>query len=83
MGKARTSLRAAIGLAAFVCLATGAARRHKVYEEGGDFGVLVFERVPEVRLVEFATYGGVYSHDGRMVRHAWAVADEGKQKCPT
>ena len=83
MGKARTSLRVAICLAAFVCLATGGVRRHKVYEEGGDFGVLVFERVPEVRLVEFATYGGVYSHDGRMVRHAWAVREEGKQKCPT
>lgn len=76
-------MRAGAVAAAVVFLGAGMVRTHKVYEAGDDFGVLVFDRVSEVRLVEYATYGGVYSHDGRMVRHAWAVQQDGKQKCPT
>ncbi len=83
MGKARTFLRVGFLLVAAVFLAVGLSRTHKIYENGGDFGVLVFDRISEVRLVEYATFSGVYSQDGRMLRHEWAVQQGGKQKCPT
>lgn len=68
---------------AVVFLGVGMVRTHKVYEADDDFGVLVFERISEVQLVEYATYGGVYAQNGRMLRHDWAVQQDGKQKCPT
>ena len=68
---------------AVVFLGVGMVRTHKVYEADSDFGVLVFERISEVQLVEYATYGGVYAQKGRMLRHDWAVQQDGKQKCPT
>ena len=83
MGTGRTILRLGVGLAALTCLAVGGVRRHKVYEAGDEFGVLVFERISEAQLVEFATTSGVYAQEGRMVRHAWAAKRDGKQKCPT
>ncbi len=83
MEKSPPFFRAAVLGTAILCLGVGMARTHKVYEKGGDFGVLTFKRTSEVRLVEFATYGGVYSHNGRLIRHAWALQQDGKQKCPT
>ena len=84
MGQARTILRGGVLLAALGLLATGAARTHKVYEGDGDFVVMVFERIPESRLVEYATYGGVYAdEDGKLVRRAGLEPADGKQKCPT
>lgn len=66
-----------------VFLGVGAVRTHKVYEEDSDFGVVVFHRVSEADLVEMSTYSGAYVHNGRMVRHEWAMQQDGKQKCPT
>lgn len=84
MGKGRTSFRVFVCLAAFACLAVGALRTHKVYEGDGDFVVMVFERIPEYRLVEYSTFGGVYADgEGKLVRYEWAVQQDGKQKCPT
>jgi hypothetical protein len=83
MGKARPFFRVCLGLAALACLAVGGVRTHKVYEGDGDFVVLVFERIPEYQLVEYATFGGVYSDDGRLIRYEWAMQQDGKQKCPT
>ena len=84
MGKGRTFFRVFVCLAAFACLAVGALRTHKVYEGDGDFVVMVFERIPESRLVEYATYGGVYAdEDGKLVRRAGLEQADGKQKCPT
>ena len=83
MGKAWTFCRGGVALAAVVFLGVGMVRTHKVYEADSDFGVLVFERISEVQLVEYATYGGVYAQNGRMLRHDWAVQQDGKQKCPT
>lgn len=84
MGIFRTSCRVAALAAAVVFLAVGGVRRHKVYEGDGDFVVMVFERIPDYRLVELATFGGVYAdEEGKLVRHEWAVQQDGKQKCPT
>ena len=83
MGKVRTIGRVALLLLGVVFLGIGAVRTHKVYEEDSDFGVVIFKRVAEVDLVELATYSGAYSHNGRLVRHAWASQQDGKQKCPT
>ena len=83
MRKGRSFYRGGILIAAVVFLGVGMVRSHKVYEADSDFGVLVFERVSEARLVEFATYSGVYSQDGRMVLRAGALQQDGKQKCPT
>lgn len=83
MGNVRTICRVALLLLGMVFLGVGAVRTHKVYEEDSDFGVVIFKRVAEADLVEMATYSGAYSHDGRMVRHAWAMQQDGKQKCPT
>ena len=83
MGKAGILMRAGTLALAVVSLGIGAARTHKVYEPGEDFGVLVFDRIPEARLVELATIGGAYAQDGRIYQHAWAVQQDGKQKCPT
>ena len=70
--------------AAMAFIGIGAARSHKVYEGGDEeFGVMVFQRISEVQLVEYATYGGVYAQNGRMLRHDWATQRDGKQKCPT
>lgn len=84
MAKAKPILRGAVALLALVCLAAGGTRSHKVYEGDGDFVVMVFERVPEYQLVEFATYGGVYAdEEGKLVRYVGAIQQDGKQKCPT
>lgn len=83
MGKARSIWCGAVLLLGAALLGIGAVRTHKVYEEDSDFGVVIFKRVSEADLVELATYSGAYSHDGRMVRHAWAMQQDGKQKCPT
>ena len=83
MSNGRSFYRGGILLVAVVFLGVGMVRSHKVYEADSDFGVLVFERVSEVRLVEFATYSGVYSQNGRMILHEGAVQQDGKQKCPT
>lgn len=84
MGTARPFFRVFICLVAFACLAVGGLRTHKVYEGDGDFVVMVFERVPEYQLVEYSTFGGVYADgEGKLVRHEWAVQQDGKQKCPT
>ena len=70
--------------AAVVFIGIGAGRSHKIYEGGAEeFGVMVFQRVPEVQLVEYATFSGVYDQNGRMFRHDWAAQQDGKQKCPT
>ena len=84
MATAKPFLRWAVVLLALVCLAVGGVRNHKVYEGDGDFVVMVFERVPEYQLVEFATYGGVYAdEEGKLVRYVAAFQQDGKQKCPT
>lgn len=84
MANAKPFLRGAVVLLALGCLAVGGVRRHKVYEGDGDFMVMVFERVPEYQLVEFATYGGVFAdEEGKLVRYVGAVQQDGKQKCPT
>ena len=83
MGTARSIFRWGLLLLAVLFLGIGAVRTHKVYEEDSDFGVLVFKRVSEAELVEMATYSGAYSHNGRMIRHEWAMKQDGKQKCPT
>ena len=84
MGAFRTICRIGFLAAAVAFLATGMVRRHKVYEGDGDFVVMVFERIPESRLVEYATYGGVYAdEDGKLVRRAGLEQADGKQKCPT
>jgi hypothetical protein len=83
MGLFRNISRVTVLLAAGVFLLIGVASTHKVYEADGDFGVLVFERISEVELVEVATFSGVYARDGRLIRHEWAARREGKQPCPT
>ncbi|HAL92042.1 MAG TPA: hypothetical protein DCM68_03345 [Verrucomicrobia bacterium] len=84
MANAKPFLRWAVVLLALVCLAVGGVRSHKVFEGDGDFVVMVFERIPEYQLVEFATYGGVYAdEEGKLVRYEWAMQQDGKQKCPT
>lgn len=84
MKRARPFFRSLILLVALVFLGVGGLRHHKVYEGDGDFVVMVFERIPDYQLVEFATYGGVYSdEEGKLVRHEWATQQDGKQKCPT
>lgn len=83
MGTSRTIPRAIFLAAAVAFLAAGLARSHKVYEGDSDFVVMVYERIPEYQLVEYATYGGVYHEDGQLMRHEWAVQQDGKQKCPT
>lgn len=84
MGTHRTIYRVVFLAAAVAFLAVGVARSHKVYEGDGDFVVMVFERVPEYQLVEFATYGGVYAdEEGKLVRYVAAFQQDGKQKCPT
>lgn len=79
----RTIVRAVLLPVALAFLAMGALRTHRVYEEHGDFGVRVFERISEARLVEYATYSGVYAQEGSLIRYEWALRVEGKQKCPT
>ena len=80
----RTICRLGFLAAAVAFLATGMVRRHKVYEGDGDFVVMVFERIPDYRLVEVSTYGGVYAdEEGKLVRYEWAMQQDGKQKCPT
>ena len=83
MGKVRAICCVALLLLGTVFLGIGAVRTHKIYEEDSDFGVVIFKRVAEADLVEMATYSGAYSHNGRMDRHAWAMQQDGKQKCPT
>ncbi len=83
MEKTATILRTGVLALAVVSLGIGAVRTHKVYEPGEEFGVRVFDRASDFQLVEWATYGGVYGQDGRLLRHAWAVQQDGKQKCPT
>ncbi len=83
MDKIRSIFRGGLLLLGVVFLGVGAVRTHKVYEEDSDFGVVVFNRVSEADLVEMSTYSGAYLHNGRMVRHEWAMQQDGKQKCPT
>jgi hypothetical protein len=83
MGNIRSIFRGGSLLLGVVFLGVGAVRTHKVYEEDSDFGVVVFNRVSEADLVEMSTYSGAYFHNGRMVRHEWAMQQDGKQKCPT
>ena len=84
MGKAATFWRAVVLGAAVVFMGIGAARSHKVYEGGDEeFGVMVFQRISEAQLVEYATFSGAYVQGGRLHRHEWAAQQDGKQKCPT
>jgi hypothetical protein len=83
MGNVRSIFCGGFLLLGVVFLGVGAVRTHKVYEEDSDFGVVVFNRVSEADLVEMSTYSGAYVHNGRMVRHEWAMQQDGKQKCPT
>ena len=75
----------AVLLGALLLLAGSRMRSHRVYEPGEDlFGMAIFTRVSESRLVEDATFGGATRmDDGRLVTTYDRAAPAGRRACPT
>ena len=74
----------AVLLAALLLLAGSRVRSHRVYEPGEDlFGMAIFTRVTESRLVEDATFGGATRADGRLVTTYDRAAPAGPRAGPT
>ncbi|MBU1692433.1 MAG: hypothetical protein KKC51_00550 [Verrucomicrobia bacterium] len=69
---------------ALVLIVLGLARTHKVYAaDSEEFGILVFERIPDRQLVVDATFSGVLRRDGRLFSTYDRSEIRGKQTCPT
>jgi hypothetical protein len=74
----------AVLAAALVLIVLGLARAHKVYAaDSGEFGILVFERIPDRQLVVDATFSGVVRRDDRLFSTYDRSQVRGKQTCPT
>lgn len=83
-----SSLAAAILvlIVAVAFLAIGLLRTFKVYDaKADDFGVQVFTRVPEQKMVYIATYSGVERQKDKLVstEDPNAPTTGGKKACPT
>lgn len=70
--------------AALVLVGVGWLRSHKVYAaDSEDYGILVFERIPDRQLVVDSTFSGVLRREGRLFSTYDRSQVRGKQACPT
>ena len=69
---------------ALVLIGLGLARAHKVYvADSEEYGIRVFERIPDRQLVVDATFSGVLRREGRLFSTYDRSRVRGKQTCPT
>ena len=62
----------------------GLARTHKVYvADSEEYGIRVFERIPDRQLVVDAPFSGVLRREGRLFSTYDRSEVRGKQACPT